>query len=192
MPPTSDPNSVSTLGLATSTPPHLARWFEEEVQAHEPALRTYVQGRFPAVRDVDDVVQESFLRVWRARLAQPIASSKAFLFTVARHVAFDLARRDRRSPVEPCAAIDELPAAAEIPTAEQQLTWCEKVDLLGNAIAQLAPRRREIIVLHKIKGLSQREVARRLGLAEKTVENHVALGVKDCQAFFREHGVEYF
>ncbi|MGH8016703.1 MAG: RNA polymerase sigma factor [Opitutaceae bacterium] len=76
------------------------RWFAEEVHVHEASLRSYVRGAFPAVHDVV-VVQESYLRIWRARLAQPIVSSKAFLFTVARHVVNDLARRARRSPVHP-------------------------------------------------------------------------------------------
>jgi hypothetical protein len=63
-------------------PPHIdqnplpapipARWFAEEVQPHEASLRAYMRGAFPMVRDVDDVVQESYLRVWRARAAQPI------------------------------------------------------------------------------------------------------------------------
>jgi RNA polymerase sigma-70 factor (ECF subfamily) len=187
MPPPTEP-----VSSALEPPAQLSRWFAEEVHAHEPALRSYVQGKFPGMRDIDDVVQESFLRVWQARLARPIISSKAFLFTVARHVAFDLARRARRSPLEPCALIDEVPAAVEQPTAAESMSWHEKIDLLGRAIAQLPARRREVVLLHKIDGLSQREVAQRLGLSEKTVENHVALGVRDCEAFFRDHGVEFF
>ena len=48
--------------------------------------------------DVDDVVQESYLRVWKARTTRPIESAKAFLFTVARRLALDFVRRKRRSP----------------------------------------------------------------------------------------------
>lgn len=35
------------------------RWFANEVQPHEPALRAYLRNSFPVVRDVDDVVQGS-------------------------------------------------------------------------------------------------------------------------------------
>lgn len=192
MPTPTIPPSLPALDESGTVPAHLSRWFVEEVHAHEPALRSYMQGKFPGMRDLDDVVQESFLRVWRARLVRPIASSKTFLFTVARHVVFDLARRARRSPLEPCAAIEEMPTALDTPSAAEAMSWHEKVELLGRAIAQLPMRRQEIVLLHKIDGLSQREVAQRLGLSEKTVENHVALGVRDCEAFFRDHGVEFF
>ena len=64
-----------------------ARWFAEEVQSCEPRLRGYLWNCFPALRDVDDIVQESFLRIWRVRAAQPIRSARAFLFRIARNHA---------------------------------------------------------------------------------------------------------
>jgi len=64
-----------------------ARWFSEEVQPHEPMLRAYLQKRFPALADVDDVVQEAHLRLLEARRTSVIASAKAYLFTIARNVA---------------------------------------------------------------------------------------------------------
>ena len=92
-----------------------ARWFAAEVQPHEPALRGYLRGSFPAVRDVDDVVQESYLRMWRARAAQPIASARSFLFQVARRLALDTVRRERISPVAHVPNLAALPVAADGP-----------------------------------------------------------------------------
>jgi RNA polymerase sigma factor (sigma-70 family) len=175
-------------------PPHTdqARWFSEEVQTHETSLRSYVRDSFPAIRDVDDVVQESYLRIWRARLGRPVASTKAFLFTIARNVALDLVRRARRSPVNSLVEMAELHLVESNPSVADLLSQAEKIDLLGRAIAALPPRCREIVVLHKINGFPQRSVAERLSLSEKTVENQVALGVKHCEKFFRRHGIEHF
>src|SRR3954471_24912441 len=75
-----------------------ARWFANEVHAHDGQLRAYLRGTYPAVRDVDDVVQESYLRTWKARLAHPIASTKSFLFQVARNLAVDVVRRKQSAP----------------------------------------------------------------------------------------------
>ena len=72
-----------------------ARWFTEQVQPHDANLRGYLRGSFPAMDEVDDVVQESYLRLWKARAVQPIKSGKAFLFRVARNLALDLLRRRR-------------------------------------------------------------------------------------------------
>jgi RNA polymerase sigma-70 factor (ECF subfamily) len=63
-------------------------------------LKAWIAGQFPAVKaDVEDVVQESYLRIWKVRLHRPIASAKAFLFTIARHLALDQIRRGKISPI---------------------------------------------------------------------------------------------
>jgi transmembrane sensor len=57
------------------------------VHVHEPSLRAYLRTQFPFAPDIDDVVQESFLRLWKARMGQPIRYAKALLFKVARNAA---------------------------------------------------------------------------------------------------------
>lgn len=72
------------MNLPPKPPAPREQWFKDEVQPHDTSLRAYVRGRFPGLRDVDDVVQESFLRIWQARARQPIQSARAFLFRIAR------------------------------------------------------------------------------------------------------------
>ena len=62
-------------------PTDQARWFTEEVDPHRSASRAYVQRAFPGVRDVDDVVQDSLLRIWTARASRQIGCARA-LFTI--------------------------------------------------------------------------------------------------------------
>ena len=85
--------SPAPLDEVRGPEPTAARWFAEEVHPHESHLRSYLRGRIPADRDVDDVVQDSYLRVWRARAARPIHSATAFHFTIARHLALDALQR---------------------------------------------------------------------------------------------------
>jgi len=59
------------------------------VQPHEPALRRWLGARFPSLTERDDLVQESFLRLWRARAGRPIAHVRAFLFATARNLALN-------------------------------------------------------------------------------------------------------
>jgi RNA polymerase sigma-70 factor (ECF subfamily) len=68
----------------------------------------------------------------------------------------------------------------------------EKIQVLGEAIGSLPARCREVMFLHKIKGLPQREVAAELGLTEKIVEHEVTRGVKRCRERFRKAGLESF
>src|SRR5882757_3892641 len=115
-------------------PPEQSRWFAEEVHPHDGQLKAYLRGNFPSVRDVDDVVQESYLRVWKAKTAKPIASAKAYLFTVARHLAL-------------CGVMEDRPSVADV------LTEQEKIELLTDALAALPARPRAILLLHKFEGL---------------------------------------
>ena len=80
--------------------PSLSRWFTEEVQPHEPALRAYLQARFPTLGDQDDLVQETYTRLLRAQANGGVRYPKAFLFTAARNAAFDLFRRRGAKPTE--------------------------------------------------------------------------------------------
>jgi RNA polymerase sigma factor (sigma-70 family) len=165
------------------------RWFAEEVHPHGSALRSYLRRSFPGMRDVDDVVQESFLRVWTARAAQPIRCARGFLFKVARHLALDLVRRERVSPLEPVRDLDALHVVEDKPGVSDALSTNEKIQLVAEAIAALPPRCREIVALRKLQGIAQREVAARLGISEKTVEVQVARGIRRCEQFLRKRGV---
>ena len=183
------PPSSSTANPAQSVEADAARWFAAEIQPHEPQLRSYLHGRFPAVRDVDDVVQESYLRLWRTRAAHPIDSAKAFLFTIARHLALDALRRNRRSVELPVGDFSALAVVEERPDARETLNYQEKVAALADVLAELPDRCREIVVLRKLRGLSQKEVAAQLGLSERTVENQMARGMKRCAIQFRRRGI---
>jgi RNA polymerase sigma factor (sigma-70 family) len=171
-----------------SPPP--AQWFAEEVQAHEASLRSYLHHAFPAVRDVDDVVQESFLRIWKARATQPIRSARAFLFIVARRIAIDLVRRNRISPIASVSHLPGLPVIEDRPGVIEDVGRRERIELLAEAIAGLPARCREVFILHKIQAFSRKEVAAQLGLSEKTVEVQTARAMRRCEAHFRRRGVK--
>lgn len=76
-----------------------ARWFEEKVFPHEPQLRAFLHRQFPTLRDTDDLVQEVYLKIRRARRSDQIRSVKSYLFGIARNAALSLFRRKRVAPV---------------------------------------------------------------------------------------------
>ncbi len=167
-----------------------SRWFVEEVHAHDSSLRAYLRGSFPTVRDVDDVVQESYVRVWKAKTAEPIRSARAFLFRVARHLALDWLRHDRVSPIDPVTDLSALPVVDNGTGVAEAASIAEETALLVTAIDALPPRCREIVILRKLRGLPQKEIAARLGLSEQTVQVQIARGVKKCEEFLRRRGVK--
>ncbi len=69
---------------------------------HEPLLRAWLRSRFPRGVEIDDLVQESFARVLRARAAgAAMRSPKAFLFATARNLALDVLRHRHVTATSP-------------------------------------------------------------------------------------------
>lgn len=134
-------------------------------------------------------MQESYFCIWKARAAHPIDSAKAFLFTIAKRIAVKQARKNRAAPLEFVENLSALRFVEERPDPAEAFSYREKVDLLAEALALLPVRCREIVILRKLRCLPQKTVADQLGLSERTVENQLARGIRRCEAFFRERGV---
>ncbi|MBL9202753.1 MAG: RNA polymerase sigma factor [Opitutaceae bacterium] len=191
--PRSELPAIPTPGLPGPSAvgmPNPSQWFTQEVQPHEPLLRSWLRGAFPAVRDVDDVVQESYLRLWRTHATRQIRSARAFLFTVARRVVLDELRRERRSPLAAVADPTALEITDERPGVLETAAVAEKLDAVADALMTLPPRCRAVVTLAKLKGLSRHEVAAHLGLSVKTVDEQLARGIRRLERTLRERGAD--
>lgn len=170
----------------------LAEWFAAEVHAHDASLKAYLRSAYPAVRDVDDVVQASYLRVWRARLTGSVDSARGFLFCVARRLALDFLRKRRRSPLLSLGDPATLDVVDDRPDAFEAAAAKEKTLLLAEALDALPERQRQVVTLCKLQSKSHREVAAALGLSEKTVTEHVYRGVQRLGLELQRRGVRRF
>jgi len=165
-----------------------ARTFAEEVQPHEPDLRSFLHGRFPNLRDIDDLIQETYARFFRVRGAGKIKEPRAYLFATARNAAFDLYRRNRNvagrdlgeTALE--SVVEDRPNAAENASHEQEL------DILNQAIEALPDRCREVLKLRRFQGLSYREIGEKLGISESTVNAQLAIAMVRCRQHFHSRG----
>lgn len=153
-------------------------------------MRSYLRSAFPSVHDVDDVVQESYLRIWRSRTEQPIQSAKAFLFCIARRIAIDVIRRNKTSQNDAVANLDVSCVLEEGVNVVETVSRRQEIALLAEAIDALPSQCRKIMVLRKIEGLSHREIASRLGITEATVHAQLQRGMQKCMAYLHQHGVK--
>jgi RNA polymerase sigma factor (sigma-70 family) len=125
----------------------LNRWFETEIRRHETALRNYLRARFPAITDIDDVIQESYIRILRLHSGGQLRTPKSALFTIARNQALDLIRRRKSSSIldvtreVACAIPSDSPDVRDLLAREQESV------LLDQAITRLAPACRDVLRL---------------------------------------------
>jgi RNA polymerase sigma-70 factor (ECF subfamily) len=163
-------------------------WFVDEVLPHEQDLRRFLSARFSVIRDVDDLVQETFSRVIKAHRTGPIVNARAFMFVTARNLALNQLRHNKYESPPLEREICPLSIADEMHCPMESVARMEELEQLKVAIQSLPDRCREIITLRKIYGLSQKEIADKLDISVSTVKSQIAIGMQKCIRHFRETG----
>jgi len=167
-------------------PSDLTRWFTEHVQPHEGILRSWLRARFGEQVDLDDIVQDSLLRVLLARRAAELRAPKAFLFTIARNLALDQLRRRQVFCPEPLVESGALSVLDEDGDVREAVAHHHDLLLLTEAIQSLPARCQDIFRRRKIYGFSQQEIAAQLGLSTSTVSAQLAIGLDRCTTYFAQ------
>lgn len=170
--------------------PELARWFSAEVQPHEPRLRAYLRGRFPDLQpELDDLVQETYLRVVKAKQKGKEEVGPAYLYVVARNAALDFFRRRRVVRIDRIANLEQIDVVEEKFDAAQAAMHEQELEILAQAIDALPDRCREVFLLRRFENASHREIAAQLGMAENTVNAHLVSAMVKVRGYLRSKGV---
>ena len=166
-----------------------ALWFAEEVLPHEPTLRAWLRSRFPSLADGDDVVQEAYVRLIRARRQREVEDTKSYLFAVARNVVLDLFRRNSARPTIASSDYERSSVMDERTGVAESICNSQEFEILKQAIDALPVRCREIMTLQKIQGLSNQEIAQKLEVSVNTVNAQVVIGLARCRRYLLARGV---
>ena len=132
----------------------------------------------------EDLAQEAGIRLLAGMRQERIEHPRAFLF----HAAANLARDQLRRRVVAQAHADALGEFEPAPGTDQVAAVREEVTMVSKAIAELPARARAVLQLARIEGYSQKEIASRLGIAPKTVENHLTRALAQLTARLRTRG----
>lgn len=123
----------------------------------------YYTGR----TDIDDLVQETFIRALKAIQHTEVANPKTWLFAIARNVAIDEKRKTKLLSWLPDLFLQHLVSPEKTP--EESLELSEDKRLLYDIINQLKRSYKDVLILRGIKGLSSKETAEVLGWSESKV-----------------------
>ncbi len=162
----------------------LDAWFAREILAHEDALVSYLRRSWGNRDDIHDLRQETYVRVYEAAARMRPTTPKSFMFTTARHLMTDRLRRGRVVSIETVGDLDALNVLVDEISPERRLDARQVLKRLADAFDRLPDRCREVVWLRRVEELSQKQVAARLGISEKTVEKHVAKGVRLIAEYF--------
>lgn len=165
-----------------------ALWLARHVLPHEPALRAWLRKRRLAGLEIDDVVQETYARLITLDSVDGIRNPRTYAFQAAYSVLMTHLRRSRVVSFQTVADIDQLGATAEDPSPERMVADRDELQRLGEAIAAMPAKMRDVFTLRRVEGLSQREVAQRLGIPESTVEKNMSRGFRLLADLFSRDG----
>ena len=161
--------------------------FLELYNIYHPALYNYVLRfvKIPAI--AEDILQDTFLKIWEIReRIDPDLSFKAYLYRICRNSVFKLVKK---------IAGDEglrlqvmLQFKQSVSDADLKVRWQQYEEILYAAIDQLPPQRQRVFMLCREEGLTYDQAAEQLGISRNTVKEHMVLAMKSIKEYFQHHG----
>ena len=164
------------------------RWLAHNVLPHEKLLRARLSEICRYDLDIEDVIQETYARFMAHPSLETIRHPRQYALLIARGIIIDNLRRAKVISISTTDNLDLI----EVPTtevdAERRLEFNQEIQTVIAALQQLPAPCRETLILRRVEGLSQREVAERLGVSEKTVEKYMANAVRQLIKVFGRGG----
>jgi RNA polymerase sigma-70 factor (ECF subfamily) len=148
--------------------------FEMIYHQYWDALYTAALRRLRNAAQAQDIVQEIFISLWERRTELQINNLSAYLQTAVRYRVYNYIARDAVPEVfyEPFEAIAVHPVSADTMIIEKEL-----LELADAYIAALPKKRQRIFNLYFEENLTTREIASRLSISQKTVQNQLGIAM---------------
>jgi len=163
-------------------------WLTRNVLPYEPLIRARLKYMRVADLDVDDVIQEMYARLLSAPAVETVRYPRQYAIQTAKGIIIDHLRRSRVVSIVSGGSLDQLDVAQPDASVEEHMEFQDEIQEVAKALAQLPETYRETLILRRVEGLSQKETAQRLGVTEKTVENHTARGLAMLIKLFGKEG----
>jgi len=162
-------------------------WFVREVLPLEAVLIQFLNRSGRSGAEVEDLRQDVYARVCSAAHKAIPNPTRPFVFAVARNLLIDRVRHDQVVPIEAVENLDVLNVAIDTPTPDRVIIAREELRRLQSALNGLPERCKTALIMHKIDGLSVREIATRIGVSERTIERSLSEGLRAlAEAILRE------
>ncbi len=148
--------------------------FDSFYTSNVKALRNYIFYKFGDAEQADDVVQESFIRLWNNCAKVTLDTAKGFLFKIATNLSTSLKRSEKvhLKYTERAVKTDKNEESPEYIILEKEF-----MDKLTNAISSLPDKQREVFLMNRIEKKTYKEIAEISGVSVKAIEKsmHKAL-----------------
>lgn len=145
---------------------------------HHGWLCNWLRQKLGCSHQAADVAQDTFVRILTARVETEIREPRAYLATIANRLVTNFYRRQaiERAYLEVLATLPE----DQVPCLETQALFKEALLEIDRLLDGLGPKVKQVFILAQFEELPYAEIARRLGLSLRTVNNYMAKAMAHC------------
>lgn len=153
--------------------------FEVLFLNYHPKLVHFISGFIKDNERARDMAQDIFLSIWnnQEKLAE-IKSFKAYLFKMAKNI---ICNYYDHIVVNKKFITEQLAQPTEFENSEDIIFAMQLQDMIDITISQMPPQRKRIFTMSRIEGISNNEIAERLNINKRTVENHLTAALADIR-----------
>lgn len=151
------------------------------------ALKAFLYAKLRNPDDVEEALQDVFLRLHTIAPEAEIAAPRAFLFRIAGNLAIDMLRQQRRLQQRGAGAgavdINDYAHAlgSNEPSSERSLISREVLRRVLERLEALPEKTRRVFIMHRVEGKSYAAIAAQLGVTQKAIEYHMTRALADLR-----------
>ena len=159
---------------------------EELARAYSPALKRFFERRKIKCSDVDDLVQEVFLRLARRGDLQNVTNPDGYIFQTAANTLRDRLRRRLSHHVSDHQPIDDDCVEDAAFSPERVLLGKEAFDRLSKGVRKLPARTSQVFILCRVDELTYAEIAEQLDISVSSVAKHMAKALDFLMEYMKD------
>lgn len=144
-------------------------------------VRRFIKRIVRSDETANELAHETFLKTME--YSGELESPRAFLFTAAKNLAFDCRRHERKVIFESRENFDDVLITDELP--EDLLIAVERAELLHKALDRLPKKCKAVYIGRAFYGLSYQQLSKKYGISVKTVEHHIAFGLRETAGILK-------
>lgn len=146
---------------------------------YSPKVRHFLTGFVKDKDEASDMTQDIFFKIWNNReTISRVDSFQAYLFRMARNMIYDYYEHNL---IKENYTLKQQGTSLYAEIIEEELYAKELAILIDIAIEKMPRQRRNIFLMSRKENLTNEEIARKLGISKRTVENHLTQALSDLR-----------
>lgn len=139
----------------------------------------------------EDIVQEVWIDLWQRKDQIANENIEAFLFRAVRFKAYNQYRNSskRREILQNIFASTTI---ARVNDVEESIFLQETTEAILKSVDALPPKCKKVFELSRFEGLKNKEISQKLGISQRTVENHISNALKKLRTEIATLGILFF